>query len=88
MATATGGETINERLARLRASLARVRDTIARAENNGASNNIGGAAVTEIAYERAIQRERQLVAEIGALEARLSGSAARPGIAIFQTRMN
>lgn len=87
MPTPTGGETIDERLARLRASLARVRATIARAESNGASNSIGGSAVTEIGYERAIQREKQLTADIGILEARLSGSSARPGVGVTVTRM-
>lgn len=88
MPTPTGGETIGERLNRLRAELARVRATIARAENNGAANDIAGARITEIAYERAQEREAKLVAQINALEARLTGSAARPGIGIFVTRMS
>ena len=87
MPTATGGETIGERLNRLRADLARVRATIQRQETNGSQFNLGGTAVTQIAYERALQRERELTAEIAALESRLSGSAARPGIAVTQTRM-
>ena len=87
MPTATGGETIGERLTRLRADLVRVRATIARAENNGQSNSMGGAAVTEIAYERALARERELTPQIAALEARLTGSGARPGIAVTVTRM-
>lgn len=87
MPTDTGGETIRERLVRLRASLARVRDTIARAESNGQSNDIGGTAVTEIAYERALRRERDLLAEIGGYEARLLGSPARAGIAVTRTVM-
>jgi hypothetical protein len=86
MPTPTGAETINERLSRLRTELVRVRATIARSENNGGSSNIGGSALTEIAYERAIGRERQLGADIAALEARLSGSAARPGMAVTVTR--
>lgn len=87
MPTSTGAETIGERLTRLRADLARVRATIQRSETNGSSFNIGGSAVTQIAYERALDRQRELTAEISTLEARLSGSAARPGIAHTQTRM-
>ena len=87
MPTATGAETIGERLTRLRADQARVRATIQRSETNGSQFNLGGTAVTQIAYERALQRERELTAEISTLEARLSGSAARPGIALTKTRM-
>lgn len=85
MPTAIGGETIGERLTRKRAELVRVRATIARHENNGAASNIDGAAVTEIAYERAQQRERGLVADIARLEARLTGSRASPSIALTRT---
>lgn len=87
MPTSTGAETIGERLTRLRTELARVRATIQRQETNGGSFSIGGTAVTQIAYERALQRERDLTAEIATLEARLGGSGARPGIALTQTRM-
>lgn len=87
MPTATGAETIGERLTRLRTDLARVRATIQRQETNGSTFNLGGTAVTQIAYERALQRERELTADIATLEARLSGTAARPGIAVTQTRM-
>lgn len=88
MPTASGGETIGERLTRLRADLARVRLTIARALNNGQSNVMGGTSVTEIAYERARTSEREITAEIAGLEARLSGSAARPGLALTVTRID
>lgn len=78
MPTPTGAETIGERLIRLRTELARVRQTIARSETNGADAMMGmGTRITQIAYERAIERERDLVAEISALEGRLSGSAGR-----------
>ncbi len=87
MPTVNGAETIGERLTRLRTDLARVRATIQRQETNGGSFNIGGTAVTQIAYERALQRERELTADIATLVARLSGSASRPGIALTQTRM-
>lgn len=86
MPTDTGGETLGERLKRLRTDLSRVRETIARAEGNGASFSLGGRAVTEIAYERARERERELMRDIEALEARLAGSVARPGIAVTVTR--
>lgn len=86
MPTAIGAETIGERLQRLRTEQTRVRATIARHENNGAQHNIGGAAfVTEIAYERALKRDGALSAQIAALEARLTGSAERPGMALTQT---
>jgi hypothetical protein len=88
MPTPTGGETIVERLERFRADLARVRATIARAENNGGQWAMGGMAVTEIAYERAVARAARLEAAIVALEARLSGSAARSGLAQLQTKMD
>jgi hypothetical protein len=86
MPTSTGGETIGERLKRLRTELARVRETIGRAENNGQANALGGQQVTEIAYERATDRQAQLQREIATLEARLAGSAARPGLAQIRTR--
>lgn len=85
MPTESGGETIRERLDRLRASLSRVRDTIARAENNGQSSDVGGTQITEIAYERAVRRERELTSEISDLEARIMGSSARTGLAVTRT---
>lgn len=85
MPTATGAETIRERLTRLRTELARVRGTIERSENNGSGFNIGGTQVTQIAYERALDRARVLESEISALEARLAGSAARRGLAVTKT---
>lgn len=89
MPTSTGAETIRERLVRLRTQLSRVRDTIARHESNGQSFNLpGSAAVTEIAYERALARERELTPQIATLEARLAGSAARPGIATVATKFD
>lgn len=87
MPTPTGGETIAERLTRLRVELARVRTTVERAETNGQAFNLGGAAVTQIAYEQALRRRSEIEAEIRNLEARLAGSRARSGIAIAQTRM-
>lgn len=86
MPTTSGKETIAERLVRLRADLTRARATVARAENNGAANNIGGASVTEIAYDRARDRVRELERQIEALEGRLTGTARRPGMAQFVTR--
>jgi hypothetical protein len=83
MPTSTGGETIDERLARLRIELTRVRATIERHENNGASFQIGGSSVTQIAYDRAIKRERDLEAQIRVLEARKTGS--RSGLRSAQT---
>lgn len=87
MPTSTGAETIGERLTRLRADLARVRATIQRSETNGSQFTLGGTAVTQIAYERALERERALTAQIADLEARLAGSTARSGVAFTQTRM-
>lgn len=88
MPTPQGGETIGERLKRLRTDLTRVRETMARAETNGQANNLGGVQITEIAYERARARERELMAQISTLEARLAGSSARPGIAQLQTKFD
>lgn len=89
MPTATGGETIGERLTRLRAELARVRTTIERHEGNGQSVSFGGTAVTEIAYERALARQEKLEREIRALEARLSGQGSAPqGLYQAVTRMH
>jgi hypothetical protein len=87
MPTASGAETIGERLTRLRADQARVRATIQRQETNGSQFNLGGTAVTQIAYERALERERSLTAQIADLDARLAGSSARSGVAYTQTRM-
>lgn len=88
MPTASGGETIDERLIRLRNELTRVRATIERSENNGGSFNIGGAQVTQIAYERAIKREKQLEEQIRVLEARLAGGRTGLRKATTVTRMN
>ncbi len=88
MPTAIGAETLGERVKRLRSELVRVRATIARAENNGAANNLGGTAITEIAYSRALSRERELEAEIARYEARLTGSAARSGVARIHVRLD
>lgn len=87
MPTSTGAETIGERLTRLRADLARVRATIQRQETNGSQFSLGGTAVTQIAYDRAVERERALASQIADLEARLAGSSARSGVAYTQTRM-
>jgi hypothetical protein len=86
MPTANGAETIGERLDRLRTELTRVRVTLNRTLDNGQANALGGAQITEIAYEQAQKRETKLVSEISALEARLTGSAARPGLAVTVTR--
>ena len=86
MPTAQGGETIAERLTRLRAELIRVRAALARGETNGTANNIGGAAaITEIAFERLERREGRLQEQITVLEARLAGSRVRSGFAVFKT---
>ncbi|WP_438482738.1 hypothetical protein [Oleiharenicola lentus] len=86
MPTSTGGETIGERLTRLRAALARVRRTIERSEDNGGAFTIGGSSVTQIAYERAIEREKELKSEIAALERRIAGGAS-PRMASLETKM-
>ena len=83
---ATGGETIGERLTRLRNDLTRCRETIARAENNGGSFNMGGVSVTQIAYEAAQTREVRLMREIANLERRLTG-ATPTNAAQIATRM-
>lgn len=88
MPTATGAETIAERLTRHRAALVRVRETIARHETNGQANNLGGVMVTEIAYDRALGRQRELEAALLTLEARLAGDATRSGLAQLQTRFD
>jgi hypothetical protein len=87
MPTPQGGETIGERLTRLRAELARTRQVIERAETNGQQFNIGGVAVTQIAVDRAQERERKLTTEIRGLEARLAGGRAATGLAVTQTRI-
>lgn len=88
MPTETGGETIAERLTRLRTELVRVRSTIARHENNGQATNINGVQITEIAYERALDRQRELQSQIAVLEARLAGSTARPAVAEIRVRFD
>lgn len=88
MPTSDGRETINEQLSRKRVDLARVRVTIARAENNGSSFTLGGNSVTQVAYETALRREKQLEREIAQLEARLAGSLTRKGVASTVTTMH
>jgi hypothetical protein len=81
MPSTTGGETIGERLTRLRTELSRVRATIQRSEENGGSFGIQGTQITQISYERALTREKLLSAEIRGLEDRLSNTGARSGLA-------
>lgn len=85
MPTNTGSETINERLERLRDALVRVRITIERAESNGQGHSLNGNQVTEIAYEKALARERQLQGEIEGLERRLSANAGSTRKAIIKS---
>lgn len=87
MPTSSGAETVGERLTRLRTDLARVRETIARAETNGVSFNIGGSQVTQVAYERALARERTLETQIRTLEARVDGRPAG-GYARIRSKMH
>lgn len=86
MSTPTGAETIRQRLTRLRAELARVRQTIERTEKTGQSFSIRGTSVTQIAYERALDRAVKLEAEIRTLESRLAGGQNRPGLANLGSR--
>lgn len=86
MPTEHGGETIGERLDRLRTELARVRATIARSETNGAETRLGlGTSFTQVAYEQAQARERKLEGDIARLEKRLSGANAADRVAILAT---
>lgn len=87
MPTATGGDTIGERLQKLRVDLTRVETTIARAESSGQSRDIGGGSVTEIAYERALESRTRLQGQILKLEQRLNGSAGAVQSIVLQTRM-
>jgi len=87
MPTAQGGETIGERLERLRGELARARRVIELAETNGQQFSVGGVAVTQIAVERAEERERRLTTQIRSLEARLVGKRAATGMGTTETRI-
>ncbi|MEO0797175.1 MAG: hypothetical protein AAFX93_18635 [Verrucomicrobiota bacterium] len=69
-----GRETIDERIDRLEAELDRVRVTIANHENNGQSFNISGTAITQVAYEKALDRQGKLERLIDALYSRKEGS--------------
>lgn len=80
-------ETIGQRLIRLRTELARVEATIDRHEKNGGSWSIGGSSVTEISYNRALKRKRDLRDDILRLENRLNGTSRRSGIAQTKTSM-
>ena len=84
----TGGETIAERITRLRADLVRVRATIARSEDAGQQPSIGGVAVTEIAYERALKREASILQQLAELESRIGGGYNQTAIAQLQTVMH
>jgi hypothetical protein len=85
MPTPQGAETIGERLKRLRTELTAVRATIARVTSNAQSFAMPGTQVTEIAYERATTRERELVDQIARLEARLAASRANRRVAQTKT---
>jgi hypothetical protein len=88
MPTPDGKETIGERLTRLREELARVRQAIARAVDNGQSFAMGGVTVTAIALDQLHSREARIVAEIRSLEARLAGGSDRGNVAVTVTRMD
>lgn len=77
MSWETGAETLIQRLDRLRGELVRVRLVIQRQEENGASWAVGGAQVSEIAYERALKRSRTLETEIAKLEQKMAGGAGK-----------
>lgn len=64
-----------------------VRATIARAESNGQAFSVPWTQVTEIQYERALARQRELEQEIAQLEARRAVTRQRQGLATFGTRM-
>lgn len=89
MPTPEGRETIAERLTRLRARLVDVRATIDRSHRNGASFNIAGSAVTQIALEHALREEKELQQEIADLEARIGSVNGATSSRVFQavTRM-
>lgn len=81
MPTATGGETIGERLTRLRAELVVLRAAHTRALKNGSSFSMGGVAVSSHAIESYRAQERALTSKIARLEARLSGTCDATNIA-------
>jgi adenylosuccinate lyase len=86
MPTSYGGETIGERLTRFRTELARVRESIARVENNGSSFSFGGSTVTQAAYANLLDRQARLEREIAQLESRLAGAVSSQQ-AVTVTRM-
>lgn len=81
MPTSTGGETIAERLTRLREELTVVRATIDRTMKNGQTFGIRGTTMSQIAFDHVTRREAKLNTEIQSLENRLSNSGARSGLA-------
>jgi hypothetical protein len=87
MPTATGAETIAERLLRKRTELAAVRTALARSTVNGESFNLTGAAVTQVAFEKLEAREVRLAAEVRRLEARAAGAGFPTALAHTQTRV-
>ncbi len=88
MPTATGAETIAERLTRLRAELARARLVVQRASTNGQSFAVNGTAITEIAVERAQETAVRLEKQIRSLENRLAGTRTPSGLAHTRTRVD
>lgn len=88
MPTDTGAETIGERLARKRGELADARAVVTRSRRNGASFDVGGTAVTQIAIDRAREDVDRLESEIKTLEARLGGGRRKPGLARTVSRVD
>jgi hypothetical protein len=89
MPTPEGGETIGERLDRYRTELVRARAVIENAESNGQSFNVNGTGVTQIAYEQAQGRIRELESKIANLEIRLrTGGKTSRGIGLTVSRMS
>lgn len=88
MPTPQGGETIGERLTRLRSELVDARLVVRRASRNGQSFSVNGTAITEISIERAQERVDRLEAQIRTLESRLAGGSRPRGMAHTRTSID
>lgn len=85
MPTATGKETIAEKLTRLRADLVDVRTAIKRATLLGSSFSDRGVSFSSVAIADLRSRERNLELEISRLEDRVAGvRRSAPGLMVIR----
>ena len=79
-------ETIDDKITRLETDLARVRDAISRSEANGSQFAIQGTTISQVAYEKLLERERVIERDLRDLYARKKGKVNAPAVAVIESK--